>query len=219
MLKGDGIDKIFDNPAKNHISNSEVKDVALFFGSFNPIHVGHTSLANYLIQNNFSDEVWFVVSPCNPLKHQDQLLDEYLRLDMLMLAIQHEPQFKACDIEFTLPIPSYTIDTLHELSRQYPGHRFKLMIGSDNALVFDQWKNPEQILNEFPIFVYPREGYDFSEVALKYPQMHLLNTPLYSVSSTIIRQSLIQKKDVSHWLHPSVNQFIVENKLYSSLNF
>jgi len=187
---------------------------ALFFGSFNPVHTGHTQLAEYLIDKGIADEVWFVVSPCNPLKNQADLLDEYIRLDMLILAIQHHPKFKACDIEFDLPVPSYTIDTLHALSAQYPDKQFTLMIGSDNSLVFDQWKNPQQILTEYPVLVYPRSGFDFSEVAALYPQMQLLKTPYFNISSTQIRAALAQKKDVTNWLHPSVYQFITENSLY-----
>jgi len=191
--------------------------VALYFGSFNPIHLGHTQLAEYLTDNKMADEVWFVVSPCNPLKQQAGLLDEYLRLDMLMLAIRNKEHFKACDVEFTMPIPSYSIDTLHELSLQYPDYQFQLIIGSDNALVFDKWKNSQEILAEYPVLVYPRHGYNFSEVANQYPQMQLLDTPYYDISSTEIRQALVQKKDITQWLHPSVYEFIKENKLYYSL--
>ena len=187
---------------------------ALFFGSFNPVHTGHTQLAEYLIDKGIADEVWFVVSPCNPLKNQADLLDEYIRLDMLILAIQHQPKFKACDIEFDLPVPSYTIDTLHALSTQYPDKQFTLMIGSDNALVFDQWKNPQQILTEYPVLVYPRCGYDFAEVSSLYPQMQLLDTAYFDISSTQIRAAMAQKKDVTNWLHPSVLQYITENNLY-----
>jgi nicotinate-nucleotide adenylyltransferase len=191
-------------------------EVALFFGSFNPVHTGHTQLAEYLIDKKQFDEVWFVVSPCNPLKNQVDLLDEYIRLDMLMAAIAGKPHFKACDIEFELPIPSYSIDTLHALSSVYPENHFTLLIGSDNALVFDKWKNPQQILAEYPVCVYPRRGYDFAIVAEKYPEMQLLDTPNYDISSTEIRLALAQKKDVTQWLHPSVLQYITGNNLYQS---
>ncbi len=188
---------------------------ALFFGSFNPVHTGHTQLAEYLINKGIADEVWFVVSPCNPLKNQADLLDEYIRLDMLILAIQNQPRLKACDIEFDLSVPSYTINTLHALSAQYRDKQFTLLIGSDNALVFDQWKNPQQILSEYPVLVYPRRGFDFTEVSTLYPQMQLLDTPYFDISSTQIRAALVQKKDVTNWLHPSVYNYIVENDLYS----
>jgi len=188
--------------------------IGLYFGSFNPIHIGHLKLANYLVDKQIIDEVWFVVSPRNPLKNQSELLDEYIRLDMLIVAIQNQPKFKVCDIEFTMSIPSYSIDTLHLLSSQFADYQFELIIGSDNALVFDQWKNHQQLLNEFPVLVYPRKGYDFAKIADKYPQMRLLNTPIYDISSTQIRDSIAQKKDVSQWLHPSVYQFIIDNNLY-----
>lgn len=188
--------------------------IGLYFGSFNPIHLGHLKLAGYLIDNQLVDEVWFVISPCNPFKSQSNLLDEYIRLDMLMLAIQNQPQFKVSDVEFTMPVPSYTIDTLHEITKQLPDNQYNIIIGSDNALVFDQWKNYLQILNEFPVFVYPRKGFDFIKVASLYPQMQLLNTPFFDISSSQIREFIVQKKDVSLWLHPSVNQYIIENNLY-----
>ncbi len=190
--------------------------IALFFGSFNPVHTGHTQLAEYLINKKLFEEIWFVVSPCNPLKNQTDLLDEYIRLDMLMAAIGGNPHFKACDIEFELPVPSYTIDTLHALSDEYPENQFALIIGSDNALVFDKWKNPQQILTEYPVYAYPRRGFDFAVVADLYPQMQLLDSPYFDISSTKIRAALAQKKDVTQWLHPSVLQYITENNLYNS---
>jgi len=199
---------------ESEIRKGHKKRIGIYSGSFNPIHLGHQKLAEYIIENQIVDEVWFVVSPCNPLKNQYQLLDEYIRLDMLMLAVQNHPNFKVSDIEFTMPIPSYTIDTLHVLSNQFPDNQFILIIGSDNALVFDQWKNYKQILLEFPVLVYPRSEYDFAEVSNLYPQMQLLNSPLYDISSSQIREFIAQKKDVTKWLHPSVYQFIVDNNLY-----
>jgi nicotinate-nucleotide adenylyltransferase len=192
----------------------ERKKIGIYSGSFNPVHLGHLKLAEYVVETEIVDEVWFVVSPCNPLKNQSDLLDEYLRLEMLIFAIQSQPKFKASDVEFTMPIPSYSIDTLHLLVSQYTDYQFYLIIGSDNALVFDQWKNYKQLLTEFPILVYPRKGYDFDEIAEIYPQMQLLATPYYDISSTQIREFIAQKKDVSQWLHPAVNQFIIDNNLY-----
>jgi len=190
---------------------------AIYSGSFNPVHLGHIKLSKYLIDNNIVDEVWFVVSPCNPLKKQQDLLDEYLRLDMLILAIKDQPSFKASDIEFTMPIPSYTIDTLNLLRREYPEREFCLIIGSDNALVFDQWKNYQEILDKYDVLVYPRDGYNFDEVINKYPTMRLLDTPFYQISSTDIRNSIAKNQDVSGWLHPAVLEFIQENSLYKQL--
>ena len=194
--------------------NPYKKRIGIYSGSFNPIHLGHQKLAEYLVDNELVDEVWFVVSPCNPLKKQEEVIDEYIRLEMLLMAIRYQPRFKASDVEFTMPVPSYSIDTLHELTSLYPDFLFTLIIGSDNALVFDQWKDYTQILNEFPLLVYPRHGYDFESVAGIYPQMQLLNSPYFDISSTQIREFITQRKDVSQWLHPSVSQFIIENNLY-----
>ena len=196
------------------IGNEKRKRIGIYSGTFNPIHLGHQKLAEYLIENQFVDEVWFVVSPCNPLKKKSEIIDEYIRLDMLIMALQNQPYFKTSDIEFKMPIPSYSIDTLGLLSSQYPNFQFSLIIGSDNALVFDQWKDYQLILKHYPILVYPRDGYDFSVVAAKYPQMQLLSSPLYDISSTQIRDFIANKKDVTHWLHPCVYQFIIENHLY-----
>ena len=198
----------------NIIENNQKKQIGVFSGSFNPFHTGHQKLAEYLIENLIVDEVWFIVSPCNPLKNVNEVLDEYIRLDMLMLAIKDWKSFKASDIEFTMPIPSYSIDTLHKLTSIYPDFQFVLLIGSDNALVFDQWKNYTQILAEYPVLVYPRRKFDFEQVSDLYPQMHLLKSPFFEISSTKIRECIRQKKDVSQWLHPSVYQFIVDNNLY-----
>jgi len=190
------------------------KRIGVYSGSFNPIHTGHLKLAEFLIDNLIVDEVWFVVSPCNPLKKQEDLLDEYIRLDMLMLAIGLHKSFKASDIEFTMPVPSYSIDTLHQLTIHHPDFQFTLIIGSDNALVFDQWKEYAQLLNEYRVLVYPRREYDFKLVSARYPQMQLLKSPFFDISSSEIRHSIAQKKDVSQWLHPSVYKFIIENNLY-----
>jgi nicotinate-nucleotide adenylyltransferase len=190
--------------------------IAVYSGSFNPVHNGHTLLAKHLIDNNLADEVWFVVSPCNPLKEQKELIDEHLRLEMLIHAIANETRFKASDVEFTMSIPSYTIDTLQRLNQLFPEKEFCLIIGSDNALVFDKWKNYKEILTIYEVLVYPRKGYNFSEVADIYPQMKLLNSPFYDISSSQIRKALKQKKDVTKWLHPNVLKFIIENKLYES---
>lgn len=188
--------------------------IAIYSGSFNPIHLGHQKLAEYLIDQQLVDEVWFVVSPCNPLKDPASQLDEYIRLDMVVAAISGNPKLKASDVEFTMPVPSYTIDTLHQLTKLYPQHEFALMIGSDNAVIFDQWKNYQELLETYPVLVYPRKGYDFSTVADVYPQMQLLDTPYCDISSTQIRELIQKGEDVSRWLNPEVVRFIIENGLY-----
>ena len=190
------------------------KRIGIYSGSFNPIHLGHQKLAEYLIDTQIVDEVWFVVSPCNPLKKKEEVIDEYIRMEMVMLVIQHQKKLKASDIEFELPVPSYSIDTLHVLTSLYPECQFSLIIGSDNALVFDQWKEYHQILTEYPVMVYPRHEYDFGLVSDIYPQMQLLRSPYFDISSSRIREFIAQKKDVSQWLHPSVLEFITDNNLY-----
>ncbi len=190
------------------------KQIGIYSGSFNPIHLGHTQLAKHILEQKIVDEVWFIVSPCNPLKERRELLDEYIRLEMLVLALQNHPQMKASDVEFSMPIPSYSIDTLNVLRLQYPEYQFSLIIGSDNALIFDQWKDYIQILENFPILVYPRMGFDFQTVAHQYPAMQLLTTPYYNVSSTQIRQLIQEGKDLSPYLDPSVIQLIEENDFY-----
>lgn len=188
--------------------------IAIFSGSFNPIHLGHQKLAEYLLDKNFVDEVWFVVSPLNPLKDQVQQFDKRVRMDMVLAAVGNNNRMRVSDVEFAMPVPSYTIDTLKKLTELYPQHQFSLMIGSDNAVIFDQWKDYRQILETYPVLVYPRKGYDFSTVASQYPQMQLLDTPLYDISSTQIREMLRKGEDVSAWLHPEVMEYIEEKRVY-----
>ena len=188
--------------------------IAIFSGSFNPIHLGHQKLAEYLLDKNFVDEVWFVVSPLNPLKDQVQQFDKRVRMDMVLAAVGNNNRMRVSDVEFAMPVPSYTIDTLKKLTELYPQHQFSLMIGSDNAVIFDQWKDYRQILDTYPVWVYPRKGYDFSIVASQYSQMQLLDTPLYDISSTQIREMLRKGEDVSAWLHPEVMEYIEEERVY-----
>jgi len=198
--------------------NFELSNITLYFGSFNPVHNGHIGIAYYLIDNNLCNEVWFVVSPCNPLKDtKDELIDEQIRLEMLRLAITDYPHFRASDIEFSLPKPSYTIDTLKVLSKQFPQTNFSIVIGADNAAVFDKWKNYMEILRNYTVLVYPRKGYSFDNQL--FPQMKLLNTELYDISSTEIRRSLCTKPELLRWLHPSVAEFILKNGLYAPSKF
>lgn len=189
-------------------------NITIYSGSFNPVHNGHLALANYILEQNISDEVWFVISPCNPLKNQNELIDEYLRLDMVILAIKNQAGLKASDVEFTMPIPSYSIDTLNKLSTDFPAHTFSLLIGSDNALVFDKWKNYSELLRKYKVYVYPRTGYNFSDVEHLYPQMKLLDSAVYDVSATEIRLTLQQNNSVSELIHPDVLRYILENNLY-----
>ena len=193
-----------------------MKSIGLFFGSFNPIHLGHTNLAEYIFRFSGVDEIWFIVSPRNPLKEQSELIDENLRLKMLQLATGDKDYLVASDIEFDLPKPSYTIKTLNTLSEIFPEDDFILLIGSDNMQIFDQWKDYQTILDDYSVLVYPREGYPYEEYEERYPEMQILEeAPFFDISSTQIRELIKNNQDVSHWLHADVYQFIKENNLYT----
>ncbi|MGL4851598.1 MAG: nicotinate (nicotinamide) nucleotide adenylyltransferase, partial [Phocaeicola sp.] len=155
------------------MSNQTKLNTALFGGSFNPIHLGHLALANYLCEWGEVDELWFLVSPQNPLKTGvNELWDDQLRLELVEAAIANYPKFKVCDIEFHLPRPSYTIHTLRALSQQYPERHFTLVIGADNWQLFSKWSHPEEIIANYSILIYPRPGFEVDSAALP-PQVKL----------------------------------------------
>ena len=185
----------------------------VFGGTFNPIHIGHLALANYLCEYGGLDEIWFLVSPHNPLKQQTDLWDDNLRLELVKLAISGYSRFHASDFEFNLPRPSYTVDTLNRLSEAYPEREFTLIIGADNWAAFDRWKSPEEIIRKHAIIVYPRPGYDIQTDVLP-PRVKVVNTPLLEISSTFIRQAISEGKDIRYFLHPEVCRIIAEKKLY-----
>ncbi|WP_294589146.1 nicotinate (nicotinamide) nucleotide adenylyltransferase [uncultured Bacteroides sp.] len=177
--------------------------IGLFSGSFNPIHIGHLALANYLCEYEGLDEVWFMVSPHNPLKSEEELMDDEFRLELVKLAIDGYSKFRASDFEFRLPRPSYTVNTLDELKRQYPEHTFHLIIGSDNWALFPRWYESERILAENRIIVYPRPGYPVDKAALPENVM-LTSSPVFEISSTFIREALNEGKNICYFLHPAV---------------
>lgn len=176
----------------------------IFGGSYNPIHIGHLALANYLCEYTDLDEVWFVVSPQNPFKaNSSDLWDDYLRLELVRLAVEDYPKFRACDIEFQLPRPSYMVSTLEALQAAHPEREFVLVIGADNWLSFPRWKEADKIRSRHRLMVYPRPGCEIDASTL--PEgVQLVDTPLLEVSSTFIRKSLKQGKDVRYFLHPKV---------------
>lgn len=186
----------------------------IFGGTFNPIHLGHLALANYLCEENWVDELWFLITPQNPFKQEQTLLDNHLRMKMVEAAIAGYPRFKASDFEFTLPRPSYTVTTLQKLSETYPDREFVLIIGADNWAAFDKWKYPEEILRNHRILVYPRPGYEINPHELP-PQVKAVNTPLLEISSTFIRESIASGKDIRYFLHPEVYRFIKQHQLYN----
>lgn len=186
----------------------------IFGGTFNPIHLGHLALANYLCEENWVDELWFLITLQNPFKQEQTLLDNHLRMKMVEAAIAGYPRFKASDFEFTLPRPSYTVTTLQKLSETYPDREFVLIIGADNWAAFDKWKSPEEILQNHRILVYPRPGYEINPHELP-AQVKAVNTPLLEISSTFIRESIASGKDIRYFLHPEVYRFIKQHQLYN----
>lgn len=189
--------------------------IGLFFGSFNPIHIGHLIMAEYFVENTDMKEVWFVVSPNNPLKKKESLLSEHQRLYMVNLAIEDDARFRSCDIEFKLPYPSYTCHTLAHLQEKYPDKEFALIMGEDNLENIEKWKNYEYILDNFSIYTYPRMGYDGGKYKT-HPSVTFVPAPQVEISATLVRQSLAAGRRVHYLLHPKVAQFIDEMRLYAA---
>ena len=183
----------------------------IFGGSFDPIHLGHLALAGEVCARGLADEVWFMVSPQNPHKQGCALTDEYVRLSMVQLAVEGNPFFKACDFEFGLPRPSYTINTLEALEKHFPDREFVLLIGADNWEKFDRWYKGDEILERYSVIVYPRGGEEVPQL----PQSVVwLPAALYDVSSTAVRAAVVSGQDISHMVPPAVGQYITENQLY-----
>lgn len=190
------------------------KKIGLFFGSFNPIHIGHLILANYMANHTDLDEVWLVISPQNPLKKSKGLADMYDRLEMAHLGIGDSEKLRASDIEFQLSKPSYTVNTLVYLEEKYPEYAFSLIMGGDNLQNLHKWKNYEILLRDHEIYVYPRPGYDPGKFA-EHPSVHLTDTPHMEISSTFIRQSLKDGKSIRYLVPDAVIDFIESKGLYS----
>ncbi|MES2679951.1 MAG: nicotinate (nicotinamide) nucleotide adenylyltransferase [Bacteroidota bacterium] len=187
--------------------------IGLFFGSFNPVHVGHMVLANYMLSFTNLEQVWLVVSPHNPLKNKNQLLNQNDRLHLVKLAIDDHPAIRSSNIEFSLPQPSYTIHTLAHLKEKHPEHQFSLIMGQDNLQSFSKWKNYEEILRQFRIYVYPRPNVALSEFD-HHPNVQLTEAPLMDISSTFIRTALKNKKDVRYFMPEKVWKEVDEMNFY-----
>lgn len=188
------------------------KIVGIFGGSFNPVHKGHVMLAQFLSQSQYLDEVWLTLSPQNPFKESNDLLDDNHRLAMLHIATEGVEGVGVCDIELSMPRPSYTINTLAKLSQQYPENEFRLVIGGDNWNLFDRWKDYQRIIDEYGVVVYPRPGYELKPIRDK--NVVIVEAPLADVSSTVIRDEIVTGKDVSDMLHKGVWDYIKKNNLY-----
>lgn len=185
--------------------------VGLYFGSFNPIHIGHLIIANHFQQFTDLDQVWFVVSPQNPFKNKQSLANEYDRLEMVELAIKDYSNLRASNIEFSLPKPSYTIDTLVHLNEKFPDHKFSLIMGSDNLAGIEKWKNADILLRDFDFYVYPRPGYDVNK---SYKNIEIVEAPLMEISSTFIRSSFKEHKNIKPMLPQKVWEYLDGSNLY-----
>jgi len=195
--------------------------IGLYFGTFNPIHVGHLIIANHFAEHTDLNQVWMVVTPHNPLKNKDTLLKDSTRLELVFLATGDYPKIKPCDIEFQLPQPNYTVNTLAHLQDKYPKNEFSLIMGEDNLKSFHKWKNYEVILENHDIYVYPRvdekgqtnksgEKYGFKN----HPKVHFIAAPIVEISATFIRNSIKNKKNIQPLLPNKVWDYIDHNNLY-----
>ena len=185
----------------------------LFFGSFNPIHAGHLMIASYMVEYTDLDQVWFVVSPHNPLKEKSSLLADHHRLFMVNLAIEDDRRFKSSNIEFKLPQPSYTIDTLTYLGEKYPSREFILIAGTDILPSFHKWKNFGELLKQYRFYIYPRPGSGKSEFE-GHPSFVNVDAPLISLSSSFIRQGIREERNMQYFLPEKVWKYLLEMNFY-----
>lgn len=191
--------------------------IGLFFGTYNPIHVGHMVIANYMVEYTDLDRIWIIVTPHNPFKEKRSMLADYHRLQLVQIAIGDDIRFKASDIEFKLPQPNFTIHTLTYLKEKYPDNEYVLVMGADNLKHFHKWKNYEKILEDHELFVYPRidggEGGDL----LNHEKVTFHQAPVMQISSSFIRKAISEKKDVRHYMPKDVQAYIEEMHFYEKV--
>lgn len=188
-------------------------NIGLYFGSFNPVHVGHLIIANYVLEHTPLDKIWFVVSPQNPLKPSHTLLNEFDRFHLVELAIADNPGFRASNVEFHLPKPSYTVNTLAYLSEKFPLEQFTVIIGSDSYQNIPRWKNAEVLLENYPIIVYERPGFPVGETPLPVGVTRL-RAPMLDISSTFIREQIRSGKSIKYLVTPEVEAYVQANGYY-----
>ncbi|MCP4054278.1 MAG: nicotinate-nucleotide adenylyltransferase [Mesoflavibacter sp.] len=189
--------------------------IGLYFGSFNPIHIGHLIIANQLVENSDLDQIWFVVTPHNPFKKKSTLLDNYQRLEMVYLATKDYDTLKESDIEFNLPQPNYTVNTLVHLTEKYPKHEFALIMGEDNLKSFHKWKNYQTILEYHSIYVYPRISEGKVDTQFNnHPKITRVDAPIIELSSTMIRKAIKEGKNVKPLLPENVWAYLDEMNFY-----
>ncbi len=187
--------------------------IGLYFGSFNPVHIGHLIVANHVVAHTDIDKIWFVVSPHNPLKDAHSLLNEYDRLHLVNLAIEGNNKFRGSNVEFSLPKPSYTIDTLAYLSEKFPLERFSVVLGADSFQNIHRWKNFETLISRYSFVVYNREGFEITET--HGANVTVLDAPLLNLSSTFIRRQIKEKRSIKYIVPEAVEQYILDNKYYA----
>ena len=185
--------------------------IGLYFGSFNPVHIGHLIIGSFVANNTAVDQVWFVVSPQNPLKKSGELLNEYHRLHLIQLAIEDDPQLKWSDVEFKLPRPSYTIDTLTYLEEKFPQHEFAIIMGADSFQNLPKWKNGDLLVSRYTIYVYNRPGFHIENQP---SNVICLTAPLLEISSTKIRQLIKEGKTIRYLVPESVREEMVQGAYY-----
>lgn len=187
-------------------------NIGLYFGSFNPVHVGHLIIANHIL--NFTDlkKIWFIVSPQNPFKEKENLLNEYHRLHLLKLATEDDNRMKALDIEFNLPKPSYTATTLIHLEEKYPGNQFSIIMGSDSFQNLHKWKNYETIIKNYSIYVYMRPGFEIKNTINA--KLNVVDAPLLQISATEIRKLIKEKKSIRYMVPENVREEIERGGYY-----
>lgn len=189
------------------------RKTGLFFGSFNPIHIGHLIIANWFVEYTDLGMVWFVVSPRNPFKKKSSLLADHHRLALVRIAVEEDLRFRVTDIEFKMPQPSYTIDTLTYLEEKYPEKQFVLITGSDQLPTFHKWKNPERLLELYQLYVYMRPGYTGTEYD-DHPNVMKFDAPLMEISSTFIRESVRKGKDMNYMMPENAYRYMREMHFY-----
>lgn len=189
--------------------------IGLYFGTFNPIHIGHLIIANHMAEYSDLEKIWMIVTPHNPLKNKKTLLDDHERLQLVNLATEDYPKIKPSDIEFKLPQPNYTVNTLAHLQDKFPQHEFSLIMGEDNLKSLHKWKNYEVILKNYPIYVYPRISSELENSTFRNnPNIHFIDAPIVEISSTFIRENIKNKKNVQPLLPLKVWEYIDHNNIY-----
>jgi len=190
-------------------------EIGLYFGSFNPIHIGHLIIANHILNESALKKIWFIISPHNPFKESDNLLNEYDRFFLVQKAIEQDNRLKASDIEFSLPRPSYTVHTLAYLQEKYPDHKFSIIMGSDSFQNLGKWKNTEFIIENYPIIIYRRPGFEINNSLNA--RIQVLDAPLLEISATHIRELIRNGKSIKYLVPPSVEEEIMAGGFFRKI--